>query len=322
MSKAIIQEKYSFNEDEDLINSGAFGQIFRIKDKNVKTEYVLKKIVKSKTDPESFKNEIDFLKEIKGTNIINIIDYFSDKNDKFYYIILEKMDGDLNEMLKANNNKMTSNMIRKIFKQLNSAFKIMYTKQKCHRDLKPDNILYSYTNDDKTDFIVKLGDFGLATDLYVTQSTDAGTYIYKAPEIGTEKHHTNKCDLYSIGVILYKLKTGEFIFEGKNMIDYLINKKNGKLKKTKNNKLIDDDDNLNDLISNLVVNAPDMRLKWNDYFNHPFFKENDNQKLINDNNFLKNKNINCETEIQKLNDQNKQLNETNNKLNSGIIFYM
>ena len=124
------------------------------------------------------------------------------------------MDGDLNNMLE-NHNKMSSNMIRKIFKQLNLALDLIYKKQKCHRDLKPDNILYSYTNADKTDFIVKLGDFGLATDLYGTKSTDVGTIIYKAPEVGIEKHHTNKCDLYSIGVILYKLKTGELIFEGK-----------------------------------------------------------------------------------------------------------
>ena len=130
MLSDLIHEKYDFNEAKDLINSGSYGQIFRIKDKKVKTEYVLKKIIKSKTDEESFKNEIEFLKEVKGTNIINIIDYYSDKNDNFYYIILEKMDGDLNEMLKQNHNKMSSNMIRKIFKQLNSALDIMIKEKK------------------------------------------------------------------------------------------------------------------------------------------------------------------------------------------------
>ena len=173
MSKSLIQQKYIYNEDENLLSQGAFGQVFKIIDKKVGTEYVLKKILKSVpgnkkingTDEESFKNEIDFLTKVKGTNIINIIDYYNDKKDKFYYIILEKMDGDLNKMLYNNyKNGMTSNMIRKIFKQLNSGFKIMLKEKKCHRDLKPDNILYSYINDDKTDFIIKLCDYGLATE--------------------------------------------------------------------------------------------------------------------------------------------------------------
>ena len=128
MAKALIQQKYEFNEDKDLISFGAFGQIFKIKDKKVKTEYVLKKLIKSDpnngndsgTDAESFENEIDFLTNVKGTNIINIIDYYNDKKDKFYYIILEKMDGDLKIMLNNNyKNGMPSNIIRKIFKQLN-----------------------------------------------------------------------------------------------------------------------------------------------------------------------------------------------------------
>ena len=78
-----IHLKYEFNEAKDQINSGSYGQIYIIRDKKVKTEYVLKKIIKSKTDDESFKNEIEFLKETKGTNIINIIDYYLMKMKNF-----------------------------------------------------------------------------------------------------------------------------------------------------------------------------------------------------------------------------------------------
>ena len=215
MSKDLIKQKYEFNEEDDPISSGTFGQVYKIKDKKVKTEYVLKKIRKiipnnSKvigTDFESFENEINFLINVKGTNIVNIIDYYSNDKDKFYYIILEKMDGDLETLLKTNyKNGMTSKMIRKIFKQLNSGLKIMIKEKKTHRDLKPSNILYSYTNDDKTDFIIKLGDFGLSTDLYKTEvKLNAGTNIFKAPEVEDEIY-SNKCDLYSIGVILISLK--------------------------------------------------------------------------------------------------------------------
>ena len=169
MSKDLIQQKYIFNEDKNLLSQGAFGQVFKIIDKKVGTEYVLKKLVKTVignkkilgTDEESFLNEIDFLTKVRGPNIVIIIDFYNNPNDNHYFIILEKMDGDLNEMLNnnINNGKMSSKMIRKIFKQLNSAFKLMIKEKKVHRDLKLSNILFTYTNDEKTDFVVKLGDF-------------------------------------------------------------------------------------------------------------------------------------------------------------------
>ena len=69
MSKALIKQKYEFNEEDDPISSGTFGQVYKIIDKKVKTEYVLKKIRKIVpdnlnvigTDFESFENEINFL---------------------------------------------------------------------------------------------------------------------------------------------------------------------------------------------------------------------------------------------------------------------
>ena len=325
MLKDLIKQKYDFNEDENLLNQGVFGQVFSIKDRKVKTEYVLKKIVKSVpgnkkilgTDDETFQNEIDFLTRVKGTNIVKIIDFFSNPKDKFYYIILEKMDGDLEEMLDANKGKMSSKLIRKIFKQLNSGFKLMVKEKKVHRDLKPSNILFTYTNDEKSDFIVKLGDFGLSTDLYKTDfKSNAGTLFFKAPEV-QNGIYSNKCDLYSIGVILFMLKTGEIIFQGNNDEERILSKINGNLKKIK------DDEKLNDLISKLVVKDPHDRIDWKDYFNHPFFKvkDDENQNLSNVNEInAKNKEI---AELKK-----KIENLTNNyekklkQLNLGKIDYL
>ena len=273
MNSNSFKEKYEYIEEEP-IKSGAFGQIYRIRDKKIKTEYVLKKLRKVDlndsyilgTDEKTFEKEINFLINVKGTNIINIIDYFLNKNEKYYYLILEKMDGDLNKLLKKYKNGMSSNLIRKIFFQLNSGLKIMIEKGKIHRDLKPTNILFSYTNDKKTDFIIKLGDFGLSTDL-ISTAKDSGTDLYKAPEV-EEGKFSNKCDLYSIGIILYMLKTGEYIFDGKQLVDILINKRLNKIKKET------DDSILNNLIKKLVVINPHERMEWKDYFNDPFFQDN------------------------------------------------
>ena len=268
-----IKNKYDIN---GVIGSGAFGRIYRITDKKVRTEYILKELTKineeslNETDKKEYENEINFLKNVKGKNILNIIDYYQDDKDIFYYIILEKMDGDLEKLVEEKYKKgMESSLIRKIFSQINSGLKDMLKKGKCHRDLKPENILYSYINEEKTNFIIKLGDFGLSTDLKSTQyASNAGTKRFKAPEV-EEGKFSNKCDLYSIGIILYYLKTGEYIFDGKRELDILINKDKNIIKKDT------DDELLNKLIKKLVVKDPHKRMEWDDYFKDPFFKVND-----------------------------------------------
>ena len=285
MNKTTFTDKYEYIEEEAVANGG-YGQIYRIRDKKVKTEYVLKKLRKEDlennipgTDQQSFENELNFLINVKGTNIINIIDYYL--TDKYYYLILEKMEGDLSMMLKKNKNGMSSKLIRKFFSQINSGLKVMIKEGKTHRDLKPSNILYSYVNDKKDDFILKLGDFGLATDLVETQTaSNAGTDLFKAPEI-EEGRYSNECDLYSIGIILYMLKTGEYIFEGKTRFEILKNKNENKFNKDT------DDEKLNCLIKKLVVVDPHKRLKWDEYFEDPFFKVNDDD--INENEDCKRK---------------------------------
>jgi calcium-dependent protein kinase len=297
-----LNDKYEFI-DKNPIVSGGYGKIYRIRDKKVKTEYVLKKLIKSNpknpgvmvsdkyingTDKEEFENEKNFLINVKGTNILNIIDFYDDEKNDCYYFVFEKMDGDLQKMLNTKySNGMSSKMIKKIFSQLNSGLEIMIKEGKVHRDLKPSNILYSYIDNKKKDFIIKIGDFGLATDLSTTvkTGTDCGTNIFKAPEVESGKFN-NKCDLYSIGIILYMLKTGDYIFEGKSIREIIKNQDNNKLKKDTDDKI------LNDLIKRLVVADPDKRMNWNDYFNHPFFKDNDD-----DNEILK-----LKEEIKKLND--------------------
>ena len=61
------------------------------------------------------------------------------------------------------------------------------------------------------------------------------------------------------------LKTKEYIFEGKTLLERLKNQEKNKFKKETDDKL------LNDLIKKLVVYESKDRLKWDDYFNHPFF---------------------------------------------------
>ena len=201
------------------------------------------------------------MKEIKCQNSVEIYDNYSD--DNFYYIVMEKCDGDLFDYLEKNEG-FSESKIKGILLELNVAFKMMNSKNIIHRDLKPENLFIKYNSQNNKDFIVKLGDFGLSRKYnQVNFSTNnKGTPFYIAPEIEFSRlNNTNydpiKCDLWAIGLIIYFLKfkdTPYLAFIGGNIPNKF------------------DDENLNDLVKKLIVVDPVKRINWDDYFNHPFFK--------------------------------------------------
>ena len=91
------------------------------------------------------------------------------------------------------------------------------------------------------------------------------------PEILEGKeNYDNKCDLWSIGIIIYQLFFKEYPYKGITPVAiYNQIKESGKkiLKKTKN-------ENLDNLIDSLLIREPEKRIDYEEYFNHPFFKEN------------------------------------------------
>ena len=271
---------HNIYEPKELIGTGGFGIVYKVLDNRYNKFYALKLITKKKTIEipkfkEAYEKEIEVMKNITNKYIIELIDNFYDEKNKSYCIVMELCDGNLKDILDKYKPKgLPLNIIKKIFFQLNDALKAMRKKNYIHRDLKPENILIKYTDENKIDFDIKLTDFGFTTkeiNSSIHTFTNVGTKNYMAPEIENFNYNI-KCDLWSLGVILYELYTNKYIFYTDNPKEIEINRKKGKILVETNNEMI------NKLIRKLIQVDINKRIKWEEYFSDQFFNY-DNQRL-------------------------------------------
>jgi serine/threonine protein kinase len=232
-----------------FIEGGGFGNVYISYDNVLKIEVIIKRIEKAKVDQERFNREIMAIKNIKCQNSVEYYNHYDD--DEYYYIVMEKCDEDLEKYIQEKG-AISESMIKEILTQLNKAFKIMRSNGIIHRDLKPQNILLN-----KNPFTIKLADFGNSRLFNKKNfSTNIGTPGYAAPEQSNQNYDPTKCDLWSIGVIIYKLKFNEvpLTFYGGDIPGKFYNQQ------------------LDDLVRKLIVCDPNKRIGWDEYFNHPLFK--------------------------------------------------
>ena len=268
----------------NFLGNGSFGVVFEAE--YAGKRFAIKKIPKSKIDEdEYFKEALD--KEINFLKIMSRFEnsvkfYLNYEEDKFYVLVLELCEDNLNDLLKKKNH-LSSHEILYIMEGLNKVFKYMFNNGIIHRDLKPDNILIKYDNSrkGKYKYIPKITDYGFSKYLENgIATTFGGTPGYRAPEIKYEEDnkYNNKADLFSIGVIMYVLYFNEFPFKFSEI--------NGKIQ-YRNKKLKDCEDKiLDDLINKLLIIDPEKRISWEEYFNHLFFKGNQENEVEGLNNQL------------------------------------
>ena len=140
-----------------------------------------------------------------------------------------------------------------------------------HRDLKLQNILFKYINKEKNSYKVKLTDYGISKVLFTLTkklSTQIGTSNMMTPEILKGNHYDAKCDLWSLGIIIYLLYFHKYPYNGESefaLLNQIRNLKQKILKKTEN-------PDLDNLILSLLNPDPDKRITWKQYFEHPLYK--------------------------------------------------
>jgi serine/threonine-protein kinase len=166
---------------------------------------------------ERFQIEVETLKRLSHPNIVQLSGFGEDDGHLFY--VMELIHGrSLHDELAAGR-RFTWREVTRIGILVAQALKHAHDRGIIHRDLKPANLLI-----DDQDHI-KLTDFGIAK-LYGGSSVTAdggvlGTADYMAPEQAEGKQVTARCDLYSLGSVLYALLTGRPPFAGKTIVQVI-----------------------------------------------------------------------------------------------------
>ncbi|MGK7938677.1 MAG: serine/threonine-protein kinase [Crocosphaera sp.] len=206
----------------DLVGSGAMGQVYRAEDKllggvTVAVKFLSQALLNSKMR-DRFEREatISALLGEKSNHIVRVRDYGVDEKEIPFYV-MEFLKGEsLSEVIKFRPLSLSRflKITRQICFGLECAHKgIMFEGEMCpiiHRDIKPSNVLV--IQDQALGELVKILDFGIAK---LIQSGEAqtqsfmGTLAYCSPEQIEGKELDSRSDIYSLGVMMYEMLTGE-----------------------------------------------------------------------------------------------------------------
>jgi serine/threonine-protein kinase len=212
----VIADRY---ELEELVGTGGMSSVYRANDRMLDRKVALKVLHQHYTDDEEyverFRREARSVAQLSHPNIVTVID--RGEADGRQFIVFEYVDGDNLKAVVNSNGAMPVETAVSLAHQIARALAFAHEHGLVHRDVKPQNVLLN------GDGRAKVTDFGIARSLDVqhgmTQTgTVLGTSDYIAPEQAQGQQVSVQTDVYSLGVVLYELLTGEVPFAGENFV--------------------------------------------------------------------------------------------------------
>ena len=208
------------------IGEGASAKVYKVKEKSSGEIRAMKEVEKSKLpDVKYFETEIKILSLLDHPNIVRLFEVFEDS--KNFYLIMELCTGG-NLVSRMKKNRYREKAAAALMEQIVSAVAYCHEQGLCHRDLKPQNVLFC---DESPYSPVKVVDFGISkifdpslTNLQNEKQgenklkkmdSQMGTLYFISPEI-LKGSYSEKCDIWSLGIILYYLLCGYPPFKGGN----------------------------------------------------------------------------------------------------------
>jgi serine/threonine-protein kinase len=215
MINHILDHRYELLEN---IGGGGMADVYRAHDQLL-DRYVAVKILHSQ-----FSNDEEFIEKFRGEaqgaaklshpNIVNIYDVGKENNN--HYIIMEYVAGQTLKDLIQGAGKLSVSESLRIALEIAEALEHAHANNLVHCDIKPHNILVTPTGR------VKVTDFGIARAVTSSTMTYSGTIVgsvhYFSPEQAKGGAISAKSDIYSLGVVLYEMLTGQLPFTGETPI--------------------------------------------------------------------------------------------------------
>jgi len=209
-------ERLGKYEIKGALGKGAMGTVYKGFDPHIERFVAIKTIRKDLVEPElaaqymaRFKNEAKAAGRLHHPNIVGVYEYGED--DAVTFIAMEYVEGaGLREYL---NRRLSFDFaaLVELMDQLLNALEFAHNRGVVHRDIKPSNLIVSNHG------VLKVADFGIArvdrTDLTMAGML-IGTPMYMSPEQCRGLDVDSRSDLFSAGVVLYELLTGEKPFRG------------------------------------------------------------------------------------------------------------
>ena len=225
---------------EKLLGEGSFGKVHLTRKEGDSKKYATKELDREEIDSSEAKkyliNEIRILQSLNHPNIVKFVDI--KKTKKHYYIMMEFCNGgelskNLEKYMIKNGTAFPEELVQHFMRQIIDAFKYIHGKKIIHRDVKLDNILLNFDNEeDKKNFNlmkaqVKIIDFGFSCIYNEIKKSILGSPINMDPLIlkkltdstgaTRELGYDMSADIWSIGTICYEMLIGKSAFDSNDI---------------------------------------------------------------------------------------------------------
>ena len=198
---------------QENIGYGSFATVYKafhnLTKSNVAIKILPKSLIQSERQLTKVIREIKLLNEMDHPLIAKLFAVYEDQLN--HYLVMEYSGkGELRDLV-ISKGVLSEDKARKYFVQLFSVIEYLHNEKKTfHRDLKAENVLLDKYNN------IRLIDFGLSTTFQNDSqlfSSKCGSYQYVSPEMLTDNKYTIATDIWSLGVLLYIMTTGNYPFD-------------------------------------------------------------------------------------------------------------
>ncbi|UCE41507.1 MAG: protein kinase [Candidatus Aminicenantes bacterium] len=221
-TQSIFADRYQIIEK---LGKGGMGSVFKVFDREIEEEVALKllnpEIAADGKTVKRFRNELKLARMITHKNVCRTFDIGKEKETLF--ITMEYVDGqDLKNLIQSSG-KFKENKAVSIAKQVCEGLAEAHDLGVIHRDLKTRNIMVDKNGN------AKILDFGIARKEEAKEVTEEGIIVgtpdYMSPEQIEGKKVDSRSDIYSVGIILYEMVTGQVPFAGDTWLNVAVKHK-------------------------------------------------------------------------------------------------